>query len=356
MTADYALGSTIDHFFTTRAFATGVPTTLTGIPDIAVYEDNSTTEISSGLTLNTDFDSRQGLNHIRIVATSGNGFESGKSYCVVLIDGTVGGVDVSNEVVWHFTLDRQSLRPTTAGNTLDVNATGEAGIDLDNTSGTLAAAQIADNAITAAKIAANAITDAKIATDAITSAKIAANAIGSSELASNAIGAAQIATDAITNAKIAAGAITSSEAPNLDAAVSSRSSHSAADVWAVATRVLTANTNFNDPTTTQIRDAILPEQNTAFSNIVFTLVQYDANGKPVPVTGATGLFAERSIDGGAFGTGTGTIAEISDGAYQYDASAADMNGGKITFRFGGTGGTPGAPDDTFVTVVTGTGV
>ena len=132
MTDDYALGETIDHFFTTRSFTTGAPTTFTGIPDIGVYEDNSTTEISAGLTLNTDFDTRTGLNHVRIVATGANGFESGKSYAVVITGGTVGGVSVVGEVVWHFTIDRQALRPTTAGRTLDVTATGAAGIDWGN--------------------------------------------------------------------------------------------------------------------------------------------------------------------------------------------------------------------------------
>ena len=62
--------------------------------------------------------------------------------------------------------------PTTTGRSIDVTAAGEVGLDLDNTSGTIAAAQIA--------------------------------------------------TDAITAAKIAAGAITASEAPNLDAAISTR--------------------------------------------------------------------------------------------------------------------------------------
>jgi hypothetical protein len=42
----------------------------------------------------------------------------------------------------------------------------------------------------------------------------------------------------------------------LDAAITTRSSHSAADVWAVATRVLTANTNLNDPTAAAIRAEI----------------------------------------------------------------------------------------------------
>ena len=69
------------------------------------------------------------------------------------------------------------LQGTTAGNKLDVNATGEAGLDLDNTSGTLAAAQIATGAITAAKFAAGAIDAAAIATDAIDADALAADAV-----------------------------------------------------------------------------------------------------------------------------------------------------------------------------------
>lgn len=104
----------------------------------------------------------------------------------------------------------------------------------------------------------------------------------------------------------------------------------------------------------EIRDALLPTQNVAFNNIPFTLVA--ASDHVTPVTGATGLAVTRSIDGAAFGAGTGTISEVGNGSYAYDASAADMNGGIIQFRFIATGGTPGAPDDRFVTVVTGGGV
>ncbi|OHB71489.1 MAG: hypothetical protein A2W23_03160 [Planctomycetes bacterium RBG_16_43_13] len=50
------------------------------------------------------------------------------------------------------------LAPTVAGRTLDVTATGEAGVDFDNIGGTLGAVEIADDIITAAKIAASAIT------------------------------------------------------------------------------------------------------------------------------------------------------------------------------------------------------
>lgn len=103
---DFKLGDTLDFKFTTRAFATGVPTTLSGTPVIQIYEDNSITQISAGITLTADFDGVTGLNNLRIVATSGNGFETGKSYACVISTGTVGGVSVVGEVVQQFSLER----------------------------------------------------------------------------------------------------------------------------------------------------------------------------------------------------------------------------------------------------------
>ena len=87
-----------------------------------------------------------------------------------------------------------------------------------------------------------------------------------------------------------------------------------------------------------------PAKNTAFSNMSVLMV--DSTDSKSPLTGLT-LGVTRSIDGGAFGSGTGTAAEIANGMYQYDASAADMNGDVIIFRFTGTGA-----DDTFITVYT----
>lgn len=83
----------------------------------------------------------------------------------------------------------RNLRPTTAGNTFDVASTGEGGVDFSNVSGTLDAGEIGTGAITNAKFA----------------------------------------VGAIDAAAIAAGAITSSEAPNLDAAVSTRLATTAFD-------------------------------------------------------------------------------------------------------------------------------
>lgn len=125
------------------------------------------------------------------------------------------------------------------------------------------------------------------------------------------------------------------------------------DVGAMQADVVTASALATDAVN-EIRDGLLPTQNVAFPNLEFLFVS--SGDHVTPATGATGTAVTRSIDGSAFGAGTGTLAEVGNGIYQYDASAADMNGGIITFRFTGTGGTPAAPDDTFVTIVTGGGV
>lgn len=130
---DYPLEATLHFKFTTRAFATGAPTTLAGTPVVDIYEDDSLTQITAAETLTVDFDSVTGLNHLAVAATAANGFEAGKSYQAVITTGTVGGVSVVGEVVAQFSLERSpALRPTTAGRTLDVTATGAAGIDWGN--------------------------------------------------------------------------------------------------------------------------------------------------------------------------------------------------------------------------------
>ena len=113
---------------------------------------------------------------------------------------------------------------------------------------------------------------------------------------------------------------------------------------AVATDAIDADALATDAVN-EIRDAILPKKNTALPNIEFLMV--DSTDHVTPKTGLT-LTINRSIDGGAFGSGTGTAAEVANGIYQYDASAADVNGGIITFRFSSAGA-----DDTFLTIRTG---
>ena len=105
---DITLGNTIYHKFTTRAFATGIPTTLAGTPVISAYEENNLTQITAGVSITVDYDSVTGLHQVTIVATSGNGYESGKSYDLVITTGTVGGVSVVGEVIGSFTVESSS--------------------------------------------------------------------------------------------------------------------------------------------------------------------------------------------------------------------------------------------------------
>jgi len=103
---DINLEDTIYPRFTTRAFATGIPTTLAGTPVLSVYEENNLTQITAGVSITADYDSVTGLNQATIVATAANGYEAGKSYDLVITTGTVGGVSVVGEVVHSFTVEQ----------------------------------------------------------------------------------------------------------------------------------------------------------------------------------------------------------------------------------------------------------
>lgn len=123
---DITLGDTIYPRFTTRAFATGIPTTLAGTPVLSVYEENNLTQITTGVSVTVDYDSVTGLNQATIVATSGNGYESGKSYDLVITTGTVGGVSVVGEVVGSFTVEAHPVnwaKVTNPATAVDLSAT-----------------------------------------------------------------------------------------------------------------------------------------------------------------------------------------------------------------------------------------
>jgi hypothetical protein len=130
---DFRLGDTIYFKFTTTAASTGAPTTLSGSPVLSAYPNNSTTELTAGITLTADFDSRTGLNQVAIVASGGNGYATNTNYDVVITTGTVGGTSAVGYVVGSFSIEaRSALMPTTAARTLDVASTGEAGLDFNN--------------------------------------------------------------------------------------------------------------------------------------------------------------------------------------------------------------------------------
>ena len=410
---DITLNDTFTQHFTTRQFSDGVPTLLAGSPVIKVHEEGNDAAITVGITLDVSIGvpAVVGFNEVEIVATAGNGYEVGKSYAIFISTGTVGGVSVVGEVVGHFTVALSAAAVDLANGvdgltelrTLILSQPTVAQFDA-RTQPTADYFDPAADDVDVRSIQANVITAASINFAAITGAKIAANAIGASQMAANAINATVMDTDAIGSNQLAATAVqeivdaildeasashvtagsvglTIDNLPD-DGALTSRTLASAAyfdpavddvDVRAIQANVITATsiatgaigtsafaigginaTALNADAIDKIRDGILPTENAAFSNLMFLFVA--ASDGRTPVTGATGVSGTRSIDGGAFVGVSGTIAEVANGIYQFDALAADMNGGKITFRFIASGGTPGAPDDTFVTIITGGGV
>jgi hypothetical protein len=103
---DITLGETRDFKFTTCEPDTGAPATLSGTPVISAYVDNSTTQITAGITLTVDFDGVTGLNNVRVVATSGNGFATGTNVALIITTGTVDSVSAVGYKVAEFSIGR----------------------------------------------------------------------------------------------------------------------------------------------------------------------------------------------------------------------------------------------------------
>jgi len=97
-----------------------------------------------------------------------------------------------------------------------------------------------------------------------------------------------------------------------------------------------------DTTARTLTEGIQP--NVAFSDLEFTMVL--TSDHVTPATGLT-ITGERSIDGGAFASISGSISEISDGVYSVDLLAADTNAtNSVTYKFSAA-----LADDTKLTVV-----
>lgn len=98
--------ATIDFKFTTHD-DTGLPATLAGTPALSVYKANGTTESTAGITLTADFDSRTGLNHVRIDTSADAFYATGNDYQVVITTGTVDSVSVVGYVVAEFSIENR---------------------------------------------------------------------------------------------------------------------------------------------------------------------------------------------------------------------------------------------------------
>lgn len=217
---DYNLTETVNIPFNT--FSSDDPSASVTVTDLAngdVYVHKDGVEgTPTGITVSLNVGAVNG-NHLAILDlsdTNDAGFYAvGSRYQVRMEGVTIDGATV-NAWIGAFSIGC-TLRPTTTGRTLDVAATGEAGLDFGNTTGTIDAAQLGGDCITAAKIADDAISSEHIntgaltadafAADALVAATFATGAFTADAFAANALVAATFAADCITEAKIADNAI-----------------------------------------------------------------------------------------------------------------------------------------------------
>lgn len=224
---DFRLGDTLDFKFCTTSASTGAPTQLAGSPVISAYPGNSTTQLTAGITLTVDFDTVTGLNNVRVVATSGNGYATATNYALVITTGTVGGTSAVGYCVGHFSIGaRSALMPTTAARTLDVTATGAAGIDWANVENPTTALNLSATNIDVDQVVAS------VSGSVATVTALAANSVNASALAASAVAEIQSGlalstqVDALEGdtttllSRLSAGRATNLD--NLDATVSSR--------------------------------------------------------------------------------------------------------------------------------------
>lgn len=125
---DITLEDTFFEDYTTRAFGTGIPTTLAGSPVLSVKEGGNATPITAGVSIEVDAASVTGLNEITVVATAANGYENGKSYSVYISTGTVDSVSAVGEVVAKFTIGQSAAAVDLANGTDGLGAL-KTGID-----------------------------------------------------------------------------------------------------------------------------------------------------------------------------------------------------------------------------------
>ena len=269
----------IDDVFTfyanTTRFDTGAATDADSVPSYRIYEDETGTAILSGTMALLDSSNTTGFYSEQITLSAANGFEKGKSYAIY-IQATVNSVVGAA----HHTLQIEAE--------VDANRVNWANVDNPTTTVGLSGTTI--KAVTDRVTAnvdqlggvAQSLTDLKdfaddgydpstnkvqgvVLTDTATTVTNGVTVTTNNDKTGYSLSTAgvQAIWDALTSALTTAGSIGKLLVDNINATISSRSSHTAADVWAVATRLLTAGTNivlakgvgvtgFNDISTAQV--------------------------------------------------------------------------------------------------------
>ena len=125
----WAIDEVLTFYANTTRFDTGAATDADAVPPYRVYEDETGTAILTGNMALLDSTNTAGFYSEQITLSAANGFEAGKQY-VIYIAATVNSV--AGATHHTFQVRALPLSPTVAGRTLDVTATGAAGVDWGN--------------------------------------------------------------------------------------------------------------------------------------------------------------------------------------------------------------------------------
>lgn len=328
--------------------ATGNTTTTIHLSGIATYDND---EIVDHLLI--IFDGSTGESHSRWI-TAFNGTTD------VATVATLPFTPQATVDLWTLTNIRRNTKPESLGTQAKVDVNAEADTALSDWGKT--GFSLASTGMDSVTLPANIITNTSIANDAITASKVAAdvhqelielaftydataNYAGATtgslvlEIADNAGGTALTAAaiadavwdedatghqtqgtfgQAIGDPGADSSTIWGLANTNLDAAVSSRSSHSAADVWAAVTRTLTAGTNIQLPANGLANV-------TAWTVDITGNITGNLSGSAGSVTGAVG-----SVTGNVGGNVVGSVASVTGAV----GSVTGNVGGNVTGSVG----------------------
>lgn len=346
---DFALGDTFDTKFCTVQ-SSGAPTTLSGSPVVSIYNGNSTTESTTGVTLTVDFDARTGLNNLRVVATGANSYTQATNYQAVITTGTVNSVSAVGYVVAEFSLanrvpaiwnanvgkasilgivDSGTLQSATSTTAVIRSAYSSAdtrivGMTLGITGGT---GSDQARVVTAYNNTTKTCTvDAWTTTPDSTSTYIL-------------LGTAPSSTTNPPSANVTQWNGTAVATP-ATAGVAEVNVKNVNNVSASAVTTVNANQGTTQPinfvgtgATARVQVYTGIPKNTALNNFSFLMTDSTNHN---PATGLT-VTATRSLDGAAFAGCANAVAEVANGWYKINLAATDLNANFVALKFTATG-------------------
>lgn len=103
---DFTEDATVRRFFNT-VDTDGAPITIGGTAAAQVYKDNSTTQITAGITITEDFDGVTGLHLLTVDMSADAGYTKGSDYAAVISVGTADSVSIVGGVLVQWSCENR---------------------------------------------------------------------------------------------------------------------------------------------------------------------------------------------------------------------------------------------------------